>query len=228
VSRFPYRPLFFLAALLALGIFAAAVTIPNVFSAGEIIRAEEVNANFQALKAEVEAAQARIASLEANRVVASASNASFGTLSTGPSTSVNVESVEITLPSDGVVVVQATGWLNLFPGTGGVGDFFFGILDTDLGGGPTGLIPGMNVFDPGDGVTGLSQYPMATQRVFRKEAGTHTFYAVGVHNTGIGASADFAFPVLTATFFPDAQATGVAAAQLAPQGMRTNTIPSGR
>lgn len=50
----PYRPLFFLAAVLALGLYAAAVTIPHVFTAGEPIVAEEVNENFGALASAVQ------------------------------------------------------------------------------------------------------------------------------------------------------------------------------
>lgn len=47
----PYRLVFFLVALVVLGVFAAAVTIPNVFTAGDTILAEEVNANFATLAA---------------------------------------------------------------------------------------------------------------------------------------------------------------------------------
>lgn len=61
----PYRLVFFLVALVVLGVFAAAVTIPNVFTAGDAILAEEVNANFATLAAASEALDTKIATVAA-------------------------------------------------------------------------------------------------------------------------------------------------------------------
>jgi hypothetical protein len=51
---FPYRLAFFLAALVALGVYAAAVNLPHSFQAGDPIRAGDVNANFATLASAVE------------------------------------------------------------------------------------------------------------------------------------------------------------------------------
>lgn len=49
MKHVPFRLMFFVVALVVLGVYAAAVTIPNVFTAGEPILAEEVNENFATL-----------------------------------------------------------------------------------------------------------------------------------------------------------------------------------
>ncbi len=46
------------AAMVASGLWAAAVTIPNTFSAGEVLSAAKLNANFAALKTAVDALEA--------------------------------------------------------------------------------------------------------------------------------------------------------------------------
>jgi hypothetical protein len=51
---FPFRLIYFLVALVALGVYAAAVTLPHTFQAGDPIRADEVNANFATLANAVE------------------------------------------------------------------------------------------------------------------------------------------------------------------------------
>lgn len=53
MRSFPYRPVLFLVAVAALGIYAAGVSLPHTFQAGDPIRADEVNANFDALAAAV-------------------------------------------------------------------------------------------------------------------------------------------------------------------------------
>jgi hypothetical protein len=55
------------AALVATGLWAAAVTIPNSFSAGEVLSAAKLNANFAAIKTAVDALEAAITSKQ-NRV----------------------------------------------------------------------------------------------------------------------------------------------------------------
>lgn len=59
----PFRLLFFLAALVALGVYAAAVTIPHMFSAGDPIVAEEVNENLATLASAVEAVEVEVDTL---------------------------------------------------------------------------------------------------------------------------------------------------------------------
>ena len=54
MRAFPFRLISFLVALVALGVYAAAVTLPHTFQAGDPIRADEVNANFATLANVVE------------------------------------------------------------------------------------------------------------------------------------------------------------------------------
>lgn len=61
---------FFLgAALVASGLWAAAVTIPNTFSAGEVISSAKMNANFATLKAATDTLEGKATTLE-NKVAA--------------------------------------------------------------------------------------------------------------------------------------------------------------
>ncbi|MDZ7707123.1 MAG: hypothetical protein U5J97_04365 [Trueperaceae bacterium] len=100
MKQFPYRPLFFLAALLALGMFAAAVTIPNLFTAGDDIIASEVNDNFSALESAVSALE-----VKAQPLIATAYSGVF--LGTFATTS-EFLSVTIDVPAAGVVQVHGT------------------------------------------------------------------------------------------------------------------------
>jgi hypothetical protein len=52
-------------ALGLLGVYALAVSIPNVFSSGEVISAAKMNANFEALKTTVDALETKTAALQA-------------------------------------------------------------------------------------------------------------------------------------------------------------------
>lgn len=54
MNNAPFRLLFFLAAIAVLGIFAAAITLPHMFSAGSPIVAEQVNENFTAVSDAIE------------------------------------------------------------------------------------------------------------------------------------------------------------------------------
>ncbi|WP_299427505.1 hypothetical protein [uncultured Meiothermus sp.] len=54
-------------ALVATGLWAMAVTIPNTFSAGEVLSAAKINANFAALKTAVDALEATVTGKQ-NRV----------------------------------------------------------------------------------------------------------------------------------------------------------------
>lgn len=55
------------AALVATGLWAAAVTIPNTFSAGEVLSAAKLNANFAAIKTAIDALESAITGKQ-NRV----------------------------------------------------------------------------------------------------------------------------------------------------------------
>lgn len=63
MKRAPFRVLFFLAALVALGVVAAAVTIPHLFRAGDPILADEVNENLSVLAAASDALSAKLDAL---------------------------------------------------------------------------------------------------------------------------------------------------------------------
>lgn len=131
----PDRLAFFVAALLALGVSAAAVNIPNLFTAGDPIVAEDVNENSAALAM-------------AMPVIASAT-AETAPLTTGPNTSASIASVDITLPTEGVVHVQATGWV-MITDVGGSGRFHFAVTDSDPSPGALSDVPGINrVYLPG-------------------------------------------------------------------------------
>jgi hypothetical protein len=47
-----------------LGVYALAVSIPNFFTAGDVISAAKMNANFEAMKTAIDALEAKVATLE--------------------------------------------------------------------------------------------------------------------------------------------------------------------
>ncbi|GEM90102.1 hypothetical protein [Oceanithermus desulfurans] len=53
--------------LSALGLWGLAVTIPNSFSSGEVVSASKMNENFQALKAAVDALEAKLSEVQAGQ-----------------------------------------------------------------------------------------------------------------------------------------------------------------
>ena len=119
MSPFPYRLVFFVAALLALGIFAAAIAIPNVFTPGEAIIAEDVNENFAALEAMIASLEAAVSVLETRSQPLIASSASTS-VSTVTATTRDFLSVTIDVPGPGVVEVrgEATLVTTVFEGAG--------------------------------------------------------------------------------------------------------------
>lgn len=96
----PYRPILIVTALLAVGVYAAAITIPNRFSAGDAIVANDVNENFDAL-------ETAVSELETTRTgIAVAFDAAA---TTAPSAPTSVLSVTVTVPAAGVIEVRGEG-----------------------------------------------------------------------------------------------------------------------
>ncbi|MCA9840385.1 MAG: hypothetical protein KC422_25980 [Trueperaceae bacterium] len=62
--KFSWRYTFLLITIIALGIWASAVTIPNSFSAGEVISSSAVNENFSTLATAVTANETALSDLE--------------------------------------------------------------------------------------------------------------------------------------------------------------------
>jgi hypothetical protein len=53
-----------------LGVYALAVSVPNIFASGDVISAAKMNANFAALKTATDALEAKVATLESLKKVA--------------------------------------------------------------------------------------------------------------------------------------------------------------
>jgi hypothetical protein len=198
------------------GVSAVAVNVPNAFVAGEVISAAEMNANFAALEAAVAALEGSAAALEANAaaleaaqpVVAHAAQTSFVVDSTAVAQDVVVVSIEA--PAAGVVIVTATAQAG-FSGTTESNRIAFAIDDV-AGGALTGNEAGQFIVGSSVPANAFSVFlPVAIQRAFEVEGGTHAFRleakALGADGTKYLWS-----PTITATWYPEGSASISAAA----------------
>jgi len=123
------------------------------------------------------------------------------------STLMTVASVTITIPNDGVILLQGGGVLQ-GTGTSARNQAYLQIADIEGGGlvGPYWVAAGSGDHDSPNRE---HFFPMHLQRVFTAEAGTYTFYleAVAHPDNGDGASTEIVNPNLTALYIPSVYGT---------------------
>lgn len=110
----------------------------------------------------------------------------------------DIETVEITIPTDGYIVLMGQTMLQLSGTTGQNGGYFQ--IDEDAGGGhsiPHDVTSFMDSFPS----TGVYVNPIFVQRVYYKTQGTYTFRLEGL-KIGETGTAIVYFGILTATFYP--------------------------
>lgn len=107
-----------------------------------------------------------------------------------------IESVELTAPADGYVIVTGSTntWAQHTNGTADIGRY--GVSDS-----PTAFDIGKEFVMPDSAASGFYEFGWSEARVYPVAAGAHTFYLLGEETSGnIGPS----FPTLTALFVPAA------------------------
>ncbi|MCS7068173.1 MAG: hypothetical protein RMK51_07515 [Meiothermus sp.] len=178
------KNIFFLAlgaGLSTLGLWAlAGVSLPHTFSAGGLIRASEVNANFAALN---------------NALPGVAQTAASDTVAITDTTPA-VASVTINVPGPGYVKVSATAQLNVeYTGTSSA-LFTFAVSNT-----ADTIRPDQDkrISLPAGLPAWTYSYIVSSERVFPVDsAGSKTFYLIAEENSGVQGSVSKR--TLTATF----------------------------
>lgn len=113
-----------------------------------------------------------------------------------------IDSVTITIPTDGYVELTAGCYINTTHVEGTPTDIFVGISKTQ----------NVDYFVPGCVVIGISnnrptgneRVPAYSTRVYSETAGTHTYYLVAERNLGGTNNTNVANPSIVAKFFPTA------------------------
>jgi hypothetical protein len=189
-------------ALGSFGLVALAVTIPNTFSSGTVISSSQVNANFAALKAAVDA-------LEGKPQIGF-SRAASGTVNlpnSGPM--VDIVMTTITTPAQGFIQVLATGQGNL--GTSGTSSVSSCAnvyqIDEVQGGSPDGnfaqstriTISGVNFVN----------IPFSITRFYSKPAGVYNFRLKASKDSSSDPICSYGFinTSITAIFIPTSYGT---------------------
>lgn len=192
----PFRSIFFFAALLLLGLVAGAVTVPFNFQAGDVIKAEEVNANFAAVANAVDALSSTIPG------ATSPSAPDDLTLLGGTAT--EIASITVDVPADGYVDLASSGTLEVDHGENHVTVVNVGLVE-DVGD-VHSRIEGTASFSlPGVSPSAIYQSPYSVSRLIPATAGTHTYYLAGYHPYGSG-TAHVVKPSLRAVYYPSSSA----------------------
>lgn len=209
------------AAIVAIGLGALAVDIPNSFSSGQVISSSALNANFAALKAAVDALEAN-GSVTAAKVADGAINAAktadepgfntisdlSGTFSNISTTAASKASITLAAPAAGFAVVTANfNWLaNHTTGTNTGADFSLSKTAGAIG----GLASFQRVIIPGSQPTSNVnfQQSVALSEVFAVTAGNNTFHLNAQIAAGAGQSVGQV--KMTAIYLPTRYGTGAA------------------
>ena len=178
-------------AIATLGAFAAAFSIPNAFSGGEVISATKMNANFEALGSAVTALEANgsvsTARLADNAVTAAkiadepgagqdvnaGSIALDGTLQT-------IQEVTITAPAAGFALVVASTEVDLNHTTATATTVKIGVTNGAAFAGDQDK----DVEIPANAPTGNYKQVVASQKIFPVTAGSNTFRLLADEGTG--------------------------------------------
>jgi hypothetical protein len=107
--KFSWRYRFLVITVLVLGVWGAAVNVPNAFTAGETISSAKVNENFDALEAAVTANEASITSINSSINTLNTTVSQFGSVgsqNTTFDTSIGLTSTPIALASISIPAVN--------------------------------------------------------------------------------------------------------------------------
>ena len=130
-----------------------------------------------------------------------ASEAGFTTITLDATVMETIETVTITIPTSGYIVVQAKAW-GVTLGTTGSNK---GVVQIDETAGGSISYPYAVGFGlGGHSSTLLNYFPLFTQRVYNKSAGTYTFLLEGqpYASNAAGAEVRVLDPVMLVTFYP--------------------------
>ncbi len=197
------------AAIVAVGLGAMAVTIPNTFSSGQVISAAQVNANFTALKTAVDALEApgsvNTAKIADNAVTAAkiADEPGQAQSFTGATTTLDgtvqvVRSVTITPPAAGFVLIVTSAEVRLTHTNGTDSAVQFGVSAS------TSFTPDQDksIFLPSTAPSGLYSQVAAAQKIFPVAGGAAlTFNLLAQELSGNTAITDI---TISAVYLPTA------------------------
>lgn len=187
----PFRLVFFFSALLLLGLVAGAISLPFSFQAGDVIKAEEVNANFDAVATAVDTL---------NSTIPGASNASAPERFTSVTTETEVASITVDVPADGYIDLASSGWININHNNGNTTEVWVGLVE-NLSEVST-LVEGTGVFNtPSALPSDTYQTPFSVSRLIPATAGTHTYYLAAYRYQGTGSTV-VGLPSLRAVYYP--------------------------
>lgn len=128
--------------------------------------------------------------------IASANSSATISLTT---TMVDIETVQLTIPTAGYIVLEAQCYVRLSGTTGQNG----ADIQIDQNSGGSFEIPHFAyVHQSAYLSTGYYRFPVYVQRVYSKTQGTYTFRLEGMKSIGSTGSAQVWYPTLTATFYP--------------------------
>jgi hypothetical protein len=194
------------AAIVAAGLGAMAVTIPNTFSSGQVISAAGLNDNFTAVKTAVDALEApnsvttaKIADGAVNAAkIADEPGAAQATGNTCVTTTLasgaqSIRSATINAPAAGFILVIGSAQVNLAHTAGTASSVTVGVstVATSL---PTDQDKAIAL--PAASVTGTHAFAGAGQKIFPATAGANTFHLVAILGTGSASVADCALSLV--------------------------------
>lgn len=194
------------AALVAVGLGAMAVTIPNTFSSGQVISAAQVNANFTALKTAVDALEAPnsvTTAKIANDAVTAAKVAdepgvAQGTGNTCTTTSLaagnqTIRTTTINAPAAGFALVIGSAQVNITHTNGTTSTTTIGVSTT-----ATSLPADQDkaISIASTAASGTYRFAGSGQKVFPVTAGANVFHLVADLDSGVASVADCTLSVI--------------------------------
>ena len=143
---------------------------------------------------------------------------------------IDVDTVRITIPSAGYILVQAKAYAYLYGTTGQ--NIGYAQIDETEGGGviyPYACLFGATSYL----TTGGRYFPLFVQRVYYKSAGSYTFRLEGLafSGNGSGAATYINNPVISAVFYPTSYGSVASAVNFSETGefedVKVETLPDG-
>lgn len=171
-----------------LGVYALAVSIPNAFTAGDVISAAKMNANFDAMKTAVDSLETKAATTDTKTAAlesAQPGQKSFESGSGGPIPAVTgaMSSVTLQAPSNGFAIVTASGSVFWALTAGEAGLIRLKVSKTS---GDTDETPGIQFIRFPSAPAGTQVFPFSTTKVFPVTAGANQFFLNAWRQVGIG------------------------------------------
>lgn len=202
------------AAIVAAGLGALAVTIPNSFSAGQVISAAGINDNFTAVKTAVDALEApnsvttakiadgavtaaKVAD-EPGVVQGTGNNCTISTLVAGNQ---SIRTATLNAPAAGFALVIGSAQVNITHTNGTTSETTIGVSTTAT------TLPGDQdkaIAIASSAASGTYRFAGSGQKVFPVTAGANTFHLVADENSGASTVADCTLSVM---FFPTSYGT---------------------